>query len=67
MKYYILFHKINVICTSFQCSIASGNTAGKFAINTATGAITVDAALDYETDTSYELVLNCAGLNIYHL
>ena len=47
--------------------IASGNAAGKFAINTATGAVTVDAALDYETTTSYELVLNCAGSPFYRL
>ena len=52
--------------SSQLCSIASGNAAGKFAVNTGTGVITVDASLDYETTTSYELVLNCAG-NLFKL
>ena len=38
-------------------SISSGNSAGKFAINSSTGAITTAATLDYETTTSYTLVV----------
>ena len=38
-------------------SIVSGNDAGKFAINSSTGAITTAATLDYETTTSYTLVI----------
>ena len=38
-------------------SISSGNDAGKFAINSTTGAITTAATLDYETATSYTLVV----------
>ena len=38
-------------------SISSGNDAGKFTINSSTGAITTAASLDYETTTSYTLVI----------
>ena len=38
-------------------SIVSGNDAGKFAINSSTGAITTAASLDYETTSSYTLVI----------
>ncbi len=37
--------------------IASGNTAGKFTINSTTGAITVAGVLNYETNTSYSLTV----------
>ena len=42
---------------SLTYSITSGNDAGKFAINSSTGAITTAATLDYETTTSYTLVI----------
>jgi hypothetical protein len=42
---------------SLTYSISSGNSAGKFAINSSTGAITTAASLDYETTTSYTLVV----------
>ena len=38
-------------------SISSGNDAGKFTINSSTGAITTAASLEYETTTSYTLVI----------
>ena len=38
-------------------AIASGNSAGKFAIATTTGAITVAGGLDHETVSSYTLTL----------
>lgn len=38
-------------------SIIAGNTGGAFAIDGATGAITVAAALDYETITAYTLTI----------
>mgnify|MGYP003323962071 FL=1 len=42
---------------SLTYSITSGNDAGKFAINSSTGAITTAATLDYETTTSYTLAV----------
>ena len=42
---------------SITYSISSGNDAGKFTINSSTGAITTAASLDYETTTSYTLVI----------
>ena len=42
---------------SLTYSITSGNDAGKFAINSSTGAITTAATLDYETTTSYTLTV----------
>ena len=42
---------------SITYSISSGNDAGKFTINSSTGAITTAATLDYETTTSYTLVI----------
>jgi hypothetical protein len=42
---------------SLTYSITSGNSAGKFAINSSTGAITTAASLDYETTTSYTLTV----------
>ena len=41
-------------------AITAGNEAGKFAIVTSTGAITVAAALDYETDSSYTLTVEAS-------
>ena len=38
-------------------SITAGNADGKFAVNGGTGAITVAAALDYESTSSYSLTL----------
>ena len=38
-------------------SISSGNDAGKFTIDSSTGAITLAASLDYETTTSYTLTI----------
>lgn len=38
-------------------SIISGNTGNVFAINSSTGQITVNGALDYETTTTYNLVV----------
>lgn len=38
-------------------SITGGNDAGRFAIDSATGALTLAAALDYETTTSYVLTV----------
>jgi VCBS repeat-containing protein len=38
-------------------SITGGNEAGRFAIDSATGVITLAAALDYETTTSYTLAI----------
>ena len=45
--------------TSLTWSIASGNDDGVFAIGASTGAITVadTTNLDYETTTSYDLVV----------
>ncbi|QQL45498.1 cadherin domain-containing protein [Sulfuriroseicoccus oceanibius] len=40
---------------SASFAITSGNTGGAFAIDSATGAITTAAALDYETTSSYTL------------
>ena len=41
-------------------SITSGNAAGKFAIATSTGAITVAGALDHETVPSYTLTVEAS-------
>ena len=41
-------------------SITAGNAAGKFAIATSTGAITVGGALDYETAPSYTLTVRAS-------
>ncbi|XP_060602144.1 cadherin-23-like isoform X2 [Ruditapes philippinarum] len=38
-------------------SIASGNSENKFLINTGTGAVSLQAALEYETTTSYTLTV----------
>ncbi|MDO7874420.1 cadherin domain-containing protein [Hymenobacter sp. ASUV-10] len=38
-------------------SITAGNSAGKFAINSSTGQLTVAGALDYETTNSYSLTV----------
>ena len=38
-------------------SITAGNEAGKFAVDSSTGAITVAGALDYESVTSYTLTV----------
>ena len=38
-------------------SITSGNTANKFTLDSTTGIITLTGALDYETATSYSLVI----------
>ena len=43
--------------TTLTYSITAGNDAGKFAINSSTGAITTAATLDYETTTSYTLTV----------
>jgi hypothetical protein len=39
-------------------AITSGNTAGKFSINSGTGEITVAGALDFETTSSYSLTVS---------
>ena len=41
-------------------SITSGNAAGKFAIATSTGAITVAGALDHETVPTYTLTVEAS-------
>ena len=41
-------------------TITAGNTGDAFAIDPDSGAITVDAALDYETTTSYTLTVQAA-------
>jgi len=43
--------------TTLTYSITAGNGDGKFAINSSTGAITTAAALDYEDETQYTLVV----------
>jgi VCBS repeat-containing protein len=42
---------------SLSYSITAGNETGVFAINSSTGEITVEGALDYETTSQYSLVL----------
>ena len=44
-------------------SITAGNSAGKFSIGSSSGAITVAAALDYETDSSYTLTVEASDGN----
>ena len=44
-------------------SITAGNSAGKFSIGSSSGAITVAAALDYETVTSYSLTVEASDGN----
>ena len=46
--------------TTLTYSISSGNDAGHFAINSSTGAITTASSLDYETTTSYTLVVTAS-------
>ena len=46
--------------TTLTYSISSGNDAGHFAINSSTGAITTADSLDYETTTSYTLVVTAS-------
>ena len=41
-------------------SIVSGNSAGKFSINSTTGVITLNSSLDYESDTCYSLTIRAS-------
>ena len=51
--------------TSFEYTIVGGNHDNTFAINSLTGAITLDKVLDFETLTSYELTLEANdGINM---
>ena len=46
--------------TAHRLHITAGNGAGKFTVNSSTGAITTAAALDFETAKSYDLTLTAS-------
>lgn len=48
----------NNIAAAITYSLVSASITGKFAVDASTGVVTVAAALDYETTTSYTLVVS---------